>query len=323
MRSSSIEQASGMCAHIEYQNLFLFNVYVDYVITSPSAIGQSGFLVLYHSTSTGDYLLRYHCKDKILQLRWTTLAIKGDWNINFTWYIVVGERERERERERAIEREQSLFTIYCSGQNKTRKEMISSYTWALVVGMTFASNAFVQQNNIHTITRYNNAEVKSSSTCSLEIWSFDNSYERDRSCTASALSEVLPKSKQIAAVVSSAALAAVLLFSPSIALAENELADKYGGKGFDSSLVDQTCLVDKCSLQAKACLGDDPSCRKGLTCTAKCMGDNSCITGCFARFGNKNLDNLIPSSLETFIIKVGHRSFWCPRFLSQFVTTTR
>jgi len=176
--------------------------------------------------------------------------------------------------------------------------MISSYTWALLVGMTFASNAFVQQNNIHASTRYNNAEVKSSSICSLEIWSFDNSYERNRSCTASALGEVLPKSKQIAAVVSSAALAAVLLFSPSIALAENELADKYGGKGFDSSLVDQTCLVDKCSLQAKACLGDDPSCRKGLTCTAKCMGDNSCITGCFARFGNKNLDNLLKCTIE-------------------------
>lgn len=82
------------------------------------------------------------------------------------------------------------------------------------------------------------------------------------------------------------------------AFAEDELMAKYGGKGFDSSLVDQTCLVDKCSLQAKACLADDPSCRKGLTCTAKCLGDNACITGCMARYGDKNLDNLLKCTIE-------------------------
>lgn len=94
-------------------------------------------------------------------------------------------------------------------------------------------------------------------------------------------------------------LSAGLLFSPfNAANAEDELAAKYGGKGFDSSLVDQTCLVDKCSLQAKACLADDPDCRKGLTCTAKCLGDNSCITGCFARYGNANLDNVLKCTIE-------------------------
>lgn len=82
------------------------------------------------------------------------------------------------------------------------------------------------------------------------------------------------------------------------ALAENELSAKYGGKGFDSSLVDQTCFVDKCSLQAKACLADDPDCRKGLTCTAKCMGDNTCITGCMARYGNEKLDNFLKCTIE-------------------------
>ena len=81
------------------------------------------------------------------------------------------------------------------------------------------------------------------------------------------------------------------------AFAEDELAAKYG-KGFDSSLIDQTCLVNKCSLQAKSCLVDDPSCRKGLTCTAKCLGDNSCITGCMARYGDKNLDNLLKCTIE-------------------------
>jgi len=99
-----------------------------------------------------------------------------------------------------------------------------------------------------------------------------------------------------------ASVAATVFLSASLALggpafAENELNDKYGG-GFDSSLVDQTCLVDKCSLQVKNCLADDPSCRKGLTCTAKCLGDNSCITGCFARYGNQNLDNMLKCTIE-------------------------
>lgn len=79
--------------------------------------------------------------------------------------------------------------------------------------------------------------------------------------------------------------------------AENELSERYGG-GLDTSLVDQTCLVDKCSLQAQACLKDDPSCRKGLTCTAKCLGDNACITGCMARYGNNNLDRLLKCTIE-------------------------
>jgi VDE lipocalin domain len=102
--------------------------------------------------------------------------------------------------------------------------------------------------------------------------------------------------KALAGVVAAAFLSASLAFGAP-AFAENELSDKYGG-GFDSSLVDQTCLVDKCSLQAKACLADDPSCRKGLTCTAKCLGDNSCITGCMGRYGNKNLDNMLKCTIE-------------------------
>jgi len=105
--------------------------------------------------------------------------------------------------------------------------------------------------------------------------------------------------ENVSKMASVALLSAGLLFLPvNNAHAEDELAAKYGGKGFDSSLVDQTCLIDKCSLQAKACLADDPDCRKGLTCTAKCLGDNSCITGCFARYGDANLDNLLKCSIE-------------------------
>lgn len=115
-------------------------------------------------------------------------------------------------------------------------------------------------------------------------------------------------SSSIASSISSTALAAALLLTttaattltllPNAALAENELSVKYGSAGFDTSLVDQTCLVDQCSVQAKACLADDPNCRKGLTCTAKCMGDNACITGCMARYGNSNLDHLLKCTIE-------------------------
>jgi len=86
--------------------------------------------------------------------------------------------------------------------------------------------------------------------------------------------------------------------SDSAAHAEDELYAKYGSKGLDASLLDGDCLVDKCALQAGACLRDDPSCRKGLTCTAKCLGDNSCITGCFAKYGTPNLDSLLKCTIE-------------------------
>jgi VDE lipocalin domain len=89
----------------------------------------------------------------------------------------------------------------------------------------------------------------------------------------------------------------LILLTQTAAFAENELSAKYGG-GFDSSLVDQTCLVNHCAVQAKACLQDDPSCRKGLTCTAKCLGDNACITGCMARYGTAQLDNLLKCTIE-------------------------
>lgn len=94
------------------------------------------------------------------------------------------------------------------------------------------------------------------------------------------------------------ALGIALLVVPNMAMAENELSAKYGGSGFDTSLVDQTCLLDHCSLQAKACLQADPNCRKGLTCTAKCLGDNACITGCMARYGDAQLDSLLKCTIE-------------------------
>jgi hypothetical protein len=156
---------------------------------------------------------------------------------------------------------------------------------ALMVAMALSATAFVpslQSNN------YNNNNARSAQHVQLE------SMAAPRESEHNALQDLVG---MITTFAASAAIVASLTFATP-AVAENELSDIYGGKGFDSSLVDQTCLVDKCSLQAKACLADDPSCRKGLTCTAKCLGDNACITGCMARYGDKNLDNLLKCTIE-------------------------
>ena len=137
---------------------------------------------------------------------------------------------------------------------------------ALVVAMAFTSNAFVN----HQTSGQSHSQV-ATSALHLQFPTLSD--------------ESPPRLPDIGKAVTTFAASAALVASLAVgtpAFAENELSDKYGGKGFDSSLVDQTCLVDRCSNQAKACLADDPSCRKGLTCTAKCLGDNSCITSCMA-----------------------------------------
>jgi hypothetical protein len=105
-----------------------------------------------------------------------------------------------------------------------------------------------------------------------------------------------PKNPTWASLAAAAFLVASLSGAP--VWAENELSLKYGGGGIDTTLVDQSCLVQHCSSQATACLKDDPDCRKGLTCTAKCLGDNACITGCMARYGDANLDQLLKCTIE-------------------------
>lgn len=93
------------------------------------------------------------------------------------------------------------------------------------------------------------------------------------------------------------ALAALpLLGSPHTAYAENELAAQCGGK-FDSSLIDRQCFASSCKAQTQACL-ENSECMKGLVCTARCLGDTKCISGCFARFGNADIDGLIQCSIE-------------------------
>ncbi|KAJ1446659.1 hypothetical protein M885DRAFT_545620 [Pelagophyceae sp. CCMP2097] len=92
------------------------------------------------------------------------------------------------------------------------------------------------------------------------------------------------------------ALASVALLLPAASFGENELA-ALGAKGFDSSLIDTECFATRCALPAKSCL-ESNDCRKGMTCTAKCLGDNACITGCFAKYGNAEMSDLLECSVE-------------------------
>jgi len=83
---------------------------------------------------------------------------------------------------------------------------------------------------------------------------------------------------------------------PALGMAENELAELAGGK-FDSTMIDRQCFASSCKTQTQACL-DNSDCLKGLVCTARCLGDTGCISGCFARFGNSDIDGLIKCSIE-------------------------
>lgn len=98
------------------------------------------------------------------------------------------------------------------------------------------------------------------------------------------------------ALLTAALIALPLLGGLGAASAENELAAQCGGK-FDSSLIDRQCFVSQCKTQTQACL-ENSDCMKGLVCTARCLGDTKCISGCFARFGNADIDGLIKCSIE-------------------------
>jgi VDE lipocalin domain len=156
-------------------------------------------------------------------------------------------------------------------QSQSRR--VSIFVIAAIAAFSPATVAFVhhpQQSNHHPIT-ITALRPTRSTIHTLNIWSM---FGQDETSSETTAGVDLPK--RLSSILAGAALITALSFGAGTsAWAENELSDKYGGKGFDSSLVDQTCLIDKCSVQAKACLADDPSCRKGLTCTAKCMGDNS------------------------------------------------
>ena len=171
---------------------------------------------------------------------------------------------------------------------------------ALIVAMAFSSEAFMNQQQLSQAPHVSTTATSGTPSHTALHLQSDKNNNNDIESSLFNSKSWTEASKFVSTFCASAALIASLTLGAGVpaALAENELSDKYGGKGFDSSLVDQTCLVDRCGTQAKACLADDPSCRKGLTCTAKCLGDNACITGCMARYGNKNLDNLLKCTIE-------------------------
>ena len=85
---------------------------------------------------------------------------------------------------------------------------------------------------------------------------------------------------------------------PLVGFAEDELAAMANGQ-FKPDLVSSECFATSCKDATQSCV-DDADCKKGLMCTARCLGDSACITGCFARFGNEVLNNLLQCSIEDY-----------------------
>lgn len=179
-----------------------------------------------------------------------------------------------------------------TGGSKRRTRRVAAMAVVMAASTYTQCHAFRPETSV--------SAGRSSRVRSLRMMTKNDEFVASSSSSSSSSPTMLEEAGRVLSTgLATAALSASLILGiSSPAVAENELSAKYGGKGFDTSLVDQTCLVDKCSLQAKACLADDPSCRKGLTCTAKCLGDNACITGCMARYGNSNLDNLLKCTIE-------------------------
>jgi hypothetical protein len=94
------------------------------------------------------------------------------------------------------------------------------------------------------------------------------------------------------------AAALVIAFSQGAqsARAENELAVLAQQKS-TAELVDTQCFANRCRVALDAC-SSDFDCLKGLTCSAKCMGDATCNMGCFAKYDNPNLDRMLQCSIE-------------------------
>lgn len=63
--------------------------------------------------------------------------------------------------------------------------------------------------------------------------------------------------------------------------------------------VDGPCFADesKCGKQFKACT-ENKDCLKGLSCLARCGGDPTCSTGCFAAFGDDTITTFLGCALE-------------------------
>ena len=104
--------------------------------------------------------------------------------------------------------------------------------------------------------------------------------------------------KRCEAALASAFMASSVLTFPGYGVAEDELASFANGE-FNPDLVNTECFATSCKSSTKACV-ENGDCKKGLLCTARCLGDSACITGCFARFGNNVLNDLLQCTIEDY-----------------------
>ena len=77
--------------------------------------------------------------------------------------------------------------------------------------------------------------------------------------------------------------------------ADDELA-RYAAEG-NKVGVDGQCFMRQCALETATC-ANDPNCLKGLSCLARCKGGSLCSTGCFAKYGSDQLNELLSCSVE-------------------------
>mmetsp|Transcript_42905 Transcript_42905/g.134632 ORF Transcript_42905/g.134632 Transcript_42905/m.134632 type:complete len:597 (-) Transcript_42905:1037-2827(-) len=106
----------------------------------------------------------------------------------------------------------------------------------------------------------------------------------------------LDKKPDLRAQLKAAALGLALAVAPATgALADDELA-AFAAEGHKVE-VDSMCFMRKCILETKEC-GNDPNCLKGLSCLARCKGEGTCSTGCFAAYGTETLNKILYCSVE-------------------------
>jgi hypothetical protein len=105
-----------------------------------------------------------------------------------------------------------------------------------------------------------------------------------------------PAISSLVSTVALQALAVLPLLGSSPAHAENELSQLAMTKG-TQEIVNPQCFAEECKSQTEACFANS-DCMKGLVCTGKCMGNTQCVVGCFAKFGNQDLDSMMTCTIE-------------------------
>ena len=174
-------------------------------------------------------------------------------------------------------------------------------SWLLLPNVAWSPSLLFQRRGHASPSRYAvSSYAVSGAAASLPSAPSSGSGDRDGGIISQIFSNAKETTdRQCAAFLASAFIAtASFVGIPSHVFAEDELANFANGE-FNPDLVNTECFATSCKLSTKACV-EDADCKKGLLCTARCLGDSACITGCFARFGNEVLNDLLQCTIEDY-----------------------